>query len=115
MKAEFSFWCAKVTQSIANHSQNVMFPTDYPFKPPKIKFITKVYHPNIAADGRICIDILQDKWSPALTLSRVLLSISSLLNEPNPGASDVCPAPSVMLTVCRRPLGSRHCAPVSNE
>ena len=62
----------------------VQFPTDYPFKPPKIRFVTRVYHCNINNDGAICLDILKDQWGPALTISKALLSIESLLTDPNP-------------------------------
>jgi ubiquitin-conjugating enzyme E2 N len=57
---------------------------DYPNSPPKGYFLTKIYHPNIDRLGRICLDILKDKWSPALQIRTVLLSIQALLSAPNP-------------------------------
>ncbi|PIA48275.1 hypothetical protein AQUCO_01400693v1 [Aquilegia coerulea] len=62
---------------------SLSFPTDYPFKSPKVKFETACFHPNVDVYGNICLDILQDKWSSAYDVRTILLSIQSLLGEPN--------------------------------
>lgn len=62
----------------------LFLPADYPMAPPKVRFLTKIYHPNVDKLGRICLDVLKDKWSPALQIRTVLISIQALLSSPEP-------------------------------
>ena len=61
----------------------MFLPSEYPLVPPKIRFLTKIYHPNIDGLGRICLDVLKDKWTPALQIRTIMLSIQALLSSPN--------------------------------
>ncbi|THH05896.1 hypothetical protein EW145_g4465 [Phellinidium pouzarii] len=68
-----------------NYDVDIVVPESYPFQPVKMRFITKVYHPNVSsASGAICLDILKDAWSPVLTLKSTLISLQSLLCSPEP-------------------------------
>jgi len=62
----------------------IHLPPDYPFSAPKILFLTRIFHMNISDRGAVCIDILKNQWSPALSIFKVILSLSSLLTDPNP-------------------------------
>lgn len=66
----------------------VNIPPRYPFEPPKVRFLTPIYHPNIDTAGRICLDVLKmpprGAWKPAVSLGALLTSIQLLMAEPNP-------------------------------
>lgn len=74
----------------------LIFPTDYPLSPPKMRFISDMFHPNVYVDGRVCISILHtpgddplgyesatERWSPVQSIEKILLSVVSMLAEPN--------------------------------
>lgn len=62
---------------------DITIPTRYPFVPPIVRLNTPIFHPNISPSGEICVDILKDAWSPALTLDKVLISLLVLFGTPN--------------------------------
>jgi len=65
---------------------DLIFPSTYPFEPPKASFRTPIFHPNISTTGAICLDILKasGSWTPLMTVESLLVSIQSLLDDPNP-------------------------------
>jgi len=59
----------------------LQFPNEYPYKPPKVRFLTSISNQHVSKEGELCLDILDTAWSPALTIDRVLLSILSVLTD----------------------------------
>lgn len=62
------------------------FDESYPNKPPTVKFLSRMFHPNVYANGELCLDILQNRWSPTYDVAAILTSIQSLLHDPNPNS-----------------------------
>ncbi|KAF2315984.1 hypothetical protein GH714_040779 [Hevea brasiliensis] len=83
--------CACVVPSVqlklkGTFKLTLQFTEDYPNKPPTVRFVSRMFHPNIYADGSICLDILQNQWSPIYDVAAILTSIQSLLCDPNPNS-----------------------------
>lgn len=86
-------WTATITGAAGTpydglvYKLNIEFPPNYPFVPPKIKFTNGMFHPNVDITGEICLDILKDKWTPVLNVTKALLSILAIMAEPNPASA----------------------------
>lgn len=81
-----------------NLSLTIEFLSTYPVSPPQVKFVSKVFHPNVYTDGFVCLDILNDAWSSSMNIKTILLSIQTLLGEPN----DNSPANEEAATLYRK-------------
>ncbi|CAO3589076.1 unnamed protein product [Absidia cylindrospora] len=70
----------------AVYKLTIIFPEEYPSKPPKCKFTPPLFHPNVYPSGTVCLSILNEDegWKPAITLKQILTGIQDLLNDPNP-------------------------------
>mmetsp|Transcript_10705 Transcript_10705/g.32777 ORF Transcript_10705/g.32777 Transcript_10705/m.32777 type:complete len:158 (+) Transcript_10705:409-882(+) len=85
-------WCATVFGPPETpweggiYSLRLTFSENYPEKPPRVRFTSEMFHPNVYSDGTLCLDIIQDKWSPIYTVCSILTSIQSLLTDPNPSS-----------------------------
>lgn len=62
---------------------SIEFPQDYPMKAPTVKFVTPCFHPNVDQHGNICLDILKEKWAASYSVKTLLISLQSLLSDPN--------------------------------
>jgi len=67
-------------------SLRLTFGDQYPEKPPRVRFTSELFHPNVFNDGTLCMDIIQDQWSPCHNVCTLLTSIQSLLCDPNPAS-----------------------------
>jgi ubiquitin-protein ligase len=78
-----------------SYQGKLTFPKEYPLKPPQVQFTSKLFHPNVYMDGKLCISILHEgaddtgyeheleRWRPINNIRTVFISIISLLSDPN--------------------------------
>ena len=66
------------------YAVDIRLPTNYPYDPPTMMFVNRCWHPNIGVNGHVCVDILQREWAPSLTILKILMSVQSLLDDPDP-------------------------------
>ena len=79
-----SIYYFEIDGKLATYNLDIEVSTEYPFICPKVIFNPPIYHPNVfAVTGNICLDILKDAWTPAITISSLCISILSLMNDPN--------------------------------
>jgi len=87
---DYFAWQATITGPVGTPYEDGLFfvdidlPHDYPFKPPKLRFTTTIYHSNISEKGEICLESIKDKWTPSLSVKKVLTEVIELLKQPNP-------------------------------
>lgn len=87
---------------------DIRITVEYPFSPPQMRFITKIWHPNVSSQtGAICLDTLSTQWSPVLTLKSALISLQSLLSSPEPKDPQDAEVASMLI---RRPEEFKHVA-----
>jgi ubiquitin-protein ligase len=85
---------------------NVTIPAEYPHQPPTMMFVNQCWHPNIGVNGHVCIDILKREWSPTLSVLKILLSVQSMLDDPDP-TSPLNGSAAEAVRLCQRaPAGS---------
>ncbi|CAE6500216.1 unnamed protein product [Rhizoctonia solani] len=84
------------------------FDESYPNKPPTVKFLSKMFHPNVYANGELCLDILQNRWSPTYDVAAILTSIQSLLHDPNPNSPANAEAAALYRENMKDVSGIRH-------
>mmetsp|Transcript_32101 Transcript_32101/g.65101 ORF Transcript_32101/g.65101 Transcript_32101/m.65101 type:complete len:148 (+) Transcript_32101:108-551(+) len=82
------------------------FPAEYPFKPPKISFTTKVLHPNITPEGQVCLDLISQEWNPAVSVRQILLSLYTVFTDPNP-ANPLVPEVAKLLSEDREQFDAK--------
>lgn len=87
-------------------SLRLTFSESYPEKPPRVRFTSEVFHPNVYADGTLCLDIIQDRWSPCHNVNSILTSVQSLLTDPN-CASPANPEAARLYTESRKDFNRR--------
>jgi len=86
---------------------SIKIPNEYPNKAPTMKFTNKIFHPNISSEGTICLDILKDNWRPIYTLRTIIISIISLLSDPNPDSPLNSEAAKLYRESLLSPIGRR--------